>query len=118
MVAAGARNGEIHRGLAHMAKRNVLGGGRPSVPEFEAAFARALSAHQAGRLNEAESLYRALLAADKKHVRVLQMLGMLAAQQGRYDEAERLLRDALRLKPNEAGWRFNYANVLVALARF
>jgi protein O-GlcNAc transferase len=118
MVAAGARNGEMHRELAHMAKRNGLGGGRPSVPEFEAAFARALSAHQASRLDEAESLYRALLAADKKHVRVLQMLGLLAAQQGRYDEAERLLRDALRLKPNEAGWQFNYANVLVALARF
>jgi protein O-GlcNAc transferase len=101
-----------------MAKHNTHGRGRPSGPEVKQAIARAMAAHQAGRLDEAEVLYRALLADDKKQVQVLQMLGLLTAQSGRYDESERLLRDALRLKPNEAGWQFNYGNVLVALARF
>jgi protein O-GlcNAc transferase len=105
-------------GVNQVARQNVPKRGRPSTAEFEATLARALAAHQAGRLDEAESLYRALLAVDKKHVRVLQMLGLLMARRGRYDESERLLRDALRLKPNEAGWQFNYGNVLVALGRF
>jgi predicted O-linked N-acetylglucosamine transferase (SPINDLY family) len=101
-----------------MAKQNIHRRGRLSGHEVKQAIARALAAHQAGRLDEAEVLYRALLAEDKKQVQVLQMLGLLTAQRGRYDESEGLLRDALRLKPNEAGWQFNYGNVLVALGRF
>jgi predicted O-linked N-acetylglucosamine transferase (SPINDLY family) len=101
-----------------MVKQNSRGRGRPSGPEVKQAIARATAAHQAGRLDEAELLYRSLLATDKKDVQVLQMLGLLTAQSGRYDEAERLLRDALRLKPNDAGWQFNHGNVLVALGRF
>jgi len=101
-----------------MTKQNVHGRGRLSGPEVQQAIARAAAAHQAGRLDEAEGLYRALLATDKKLVPALQMLGLLTAQTGRYGESERLLRDALRLKPNDAGWQFNYGNVLVALGRF
>ena len=43
--------------------------------------ARAL--HQAGRLNEAEGLYRQILAVDPDHVEGLHLLGVVAHQGGR-----------------------------------
>lgn len=46
------------------------------------------------------------------------MLGVLYAHRGNYPEAERLLRDALRLNPNDDSAQFNYGNVLLALQRF
>jgi len=52
----------------------------------EAAFARAASAHGAGRLEDAEAGYRRILAASD-HGDARRMLGLLAAQQGRHLEA-------------------------------
>jgi protein O-GlcNAc transferase len=79
---------------------------------------QAMAAHQAGELAEAESLYRSVLSFDALQFPVLLMLGTLCAQRMNYSEAERLLRDAIRLNPNDAGAQFNYGNVLLGLQRF
>lgn len=82
------------------------------------AFREAMAAHQAGRLDEAERLYRRVLRADDKQFPVLMMLGMLSAQQGKLAEAERLLRSALAINPGNAEAQYNYGNVLLGLQRF
>jgi len=94
-----------------MAKQSKSGAGIDGLRE-------AMAAHQAGRLDEAEGLYRRALKIGGKQFPVLMMLGMLSAQRGKLEEAERLLRSALAINPDNADVRFNYGNVLLGLQRF
>jgi tetratricopeptide (TPR) repeat protein len=62
-------------------------------------FDRAVQLHQAGRLDEAEKLYRALLAQGKSSAELCANLGALLAQKNDFPAAIRLYRQALRLDP-------------------
>jgi Flp pilus assembly protein TadD len=64
------------------------------------AFDLALHHHQAGRLIEAEALYRQILAVQPKHAAALHLLGLVAHQAGQNDVAVELIRHALVLEPN------------------
>ncbi|CAO3435894.1 tetratricopeptide repeat protein [Azospirillum endophyticum] len=60
--------------------------------------------HRAGRLEEAEAVYRAAIAVDPRreasgHADALHLLGLLMHQTGRNDEALALIGEALRLDP-------------------
>ncbi len=57
--------------------------------------ALALRYHQAGRLAEAEAIYRRVLAADPEQVDALHLLGVLAHQVGRSDIAVELIGKAV-----------------------
>ena len=57
--------------------------------------------HQAGRLDEAEALYRRLLDANPRHADALHMMGLLNAQRRRFDEAARFIGQALMQLPGE-----------------
>src|SRR5437763_100319 len=48
----------------------------------------ALAAHQAGQLQQAEQMYRQILAADEKNAPAWHLLGVLAHQVGRPVDAE------------------------------
>ncbi|REK10448.1 MAG: tetratricopeptide repeat protein [Planctomycetota bacterium] len=52
--------------------------------------------HQAGRLAEAEQVYRRVLAADPGHAQALHQLGMLAMQARQFDTAVDLISRAIR----------------------
>jgi len=71
------------------------------------AFQIALQHHQAGRLAEAETLYRQILAAQPKHADALHFLGVIAVQAGRHDLAEAWLRQAIALNPDNPGAHSN-----------
>jgi tetratricopeptide (TPR) repeat protein len=77
-------------------------------------FDLALQLHQAGRLQEAERLYRQVLAQQPEHVDALHLLGVTAAQLGRGDVAVDLLRRAIALRPNFADAYSNLANALTS----
>ena len=64
-----------------------------------AALNRAISAHQAGNLSEAQALYKAVLAHDKHQFDALHMLGVLEGQLGNFEEADHLIRRALKIDP-------------------
>jgi protein O-GlcNAc transferase len=64
------------------------------------AFALAIRHHQAGRLAEAETLYRQILAVQPKHAHALDHLGVIAQQAGRYDLAVDLIRQSIVIEPN------------------
>jgi predicted O-linked N-acetylglucosamine transferase (SPINDLY family) len=78
----------------------------------------ALRHHQAGRLAEAEGLYRRVLAADPQQADALHLLGMAAQTRGRLDEAHRLVSRAVELKPAEAIFISNLGVVLEAQGHF
>ncbi|MBK1836310.1 tetratricopeptide repeat protein [Azospirillum sp. YIM B02556] len=71
----------------------------------------ALDHHQAGRVAEAEDIYRRILRADPEYADAMQLLGVLAAQTGRLTEAGRRLRQAVALRPDAAGGLSNLAGV-------
>jgi tetratricopeptide (TPR) repeat protein len=79
--------------------------------------ARALGHHQAGRLDEAETLYRELLADQPDHPDALHYLGVIALQGGNGDEAVRLIGRSLELAPANAGALNNLGQACEALDR-
>jgi predicted O-linked N-acetylglucosamine transferase (SPINDLY family) len=81
---------------------------------LQQAFDLALQHHQAGRLREAENLYRQILAYQPKHAEALHHLGMIAHQMGRNDIAVDLIRRAIALRPDYAEAHSNLGNALRA----
>lgn len=80
---------------------------------------RAASAlHQAGRLAEAEPLYRAVLDAEPARFDALHLLGVLRQQQGRSAEAAELIAAALAQRPDDPVALTNRSAALNALRRF
>ena len=88
--------------------------GLPGVPEM---FALALGHHQAGRLKEAEQLYREILAKDPRHADSLQFLGVIAHQVGRNDSAVELIEKAIALNNRVPPYYNNLGNALKALGK-
>jgi predicted O-linked N-acetylglucosamine transferase (SPINDLY family) len=70
----------------------------------------AVAHHRAGRLAEAESAYRQILARDPKHAVALNLLGVIAGQRGDEDQAIELIGKAVKLKPDFADAHNNLAN--------
>jgi protein O-GlcNAc transferase len=80
-------------------------------------FEQGVAAHQAGRLDQAEKLYREILRADAASFPALHMLGFLKAQQGRFDEAIPFLNKAVKRNPADATALAHYGHALMAAQR-
>jgi tetratricopeptide (TPR) repeat protein len=61
------------------------------------ALKRALNLHSTNRLEEAKALYRDILAEHPDEANALNLLGVLTAQEGHFDEAIRLIQKALSI---------------------
>jgi protein O-GlcNAc transferase len=81
-------------------------------------FEQGVAAHHAGRLDQAEKLYRQVLRADAASFPALHMLGFLKAQEGRYDDAITFLNKAIRKNPADQAALAHYAHALMAAQRF
>lgn len=79
--------------------------------------AEAIALHQAGRTDEAEEIYRALLAAHPESPEALQFLGIARHQAGASDEAVTLLERAVELAPGYVDAWNNLGNVLAESAQ-
>ncbi len=89
----------------------------PMSPELTARFGQALALHQAGRLTEAEPLYRQVLQAQPRHFDSLHLLGVIHYQRGEYQEAVRQIDTALRINPRAAVAHNNLGNALKDFGR-
>ena len=81
-------------------------------------FADALRHHQAGRLSEAERLYRQVLLADAHHADALHFLGVLAHQAGRNEAAVDMIGKAITQNARVPAFHNNLGNALKALGRW
>jgi predicted TPR repeat methyltransferase len=77
----------------------------------------AVAASKAGRLSDAERLFKKLLLTHPAHVRALSQLGILLAQAGRHVEAERHIRQAIDLGLRSPQIFYNHGTVLKHLQR-
>ncbi|MBV8784771.1 MAG: sulfotransferase [Gammaproteobacteria bacterium] len=100
--AARASELECDRAYAHYQR----------LTQPERHLAEAAAAVAARRLPAADTLLRARLASAPTDVVALRLLADVAALREDYAEAERLLREALRLEPGYSGARFALARVL------
>jgi predicted TPR repeat methyltransferase len=79
--------------------------------------ADAVAAHQAGRLDEAEALYRKALKRDPLNGNALSLLGLIAHQRGRPKDAVELIGRAIRRDGRVAPWHDNLGLAFQALGR-
>ncbi|HET6609758.1 MAG TPA: tetratricopeptide repeat protein [Rhodopila sp.] len=82
--------------------------------QTEAAFRLGQQLHMAGRFQEAERIYRQVVAAAPRQAEVVHALGALLLQTGRPDAADEMVRRAIGLRP-AAEFQLTRANILLAL---
>lgn len=73
----------------------------------------AIEHHQAGRFEEAETLYLAIIHAQSSHAIANHNMGLLAGQLGFHDTALPYLRKALQCASEESQFHYSYANGLL-----
>jgi len=77
----------------------------------------ALQRHRAGRLAEAEALYRQILAVQPNHADALHLLGLIAHQTGRHELAVQWICKALAIEPNYPAAHGNIGEAYRALGK-
>ncbi len=83
---------------------------RSDSPDFQ--LRQAIQAHQSGRFQEAESLYKAVLRVRPRDAETVTNLGLLFAQTGRKQEAATQFETAVSIDPDSALLRTYYGHAL------
>jgi predicted O-linked N-acetylglucosamine transferase (SPINDLY family) len=87
----------------------------PIAATLQAKFNHGLTLHQQGKLAEAERIYGEVLLEQPNHFDALHLLGIVAAQTQRTEQAVELLRRAIELNPSIPNAHNNLGNVLTEL---
>jgi len=98
-----------------MVVKNKRGRGVPEA--FRRRLGQALDHHQAGRLDEAEKLYKQALALHPRDADPLHYLGVLAHQRGDHDKAVELIARAVEVQPDAPQMLCNLAEAQRAAGR-
>jgi Tfp pilus assembly protein PilF/SAM-dependent methyltransferase len=85
--------------------------------DLNQSYQNAVSLHQAGRLSEAEGIYRNILAVQPNHVNSLHLLGVIAHQVGRNEIAVELIGQAIAANKRDADFHSNIGVALRELGR-
>jgi tetratricopeptide (TPR) repeat protein len=99
-----------------MAKRNKTLSKKNAL-RSETLLQNGLAYHQAGRLQEAETLYQSILQEQSQHPDALHLLGVIASQVGKYDLAVNLIENAIKINPTTPVFYNNLGNALKELGR-
>lgn len=106
-----------HGGASGGGSAGALPGGQPDGAVLRDWLEKAVEHHRAGRLGDAERLYRSVLDSHPDHPEALHLLGLLAFQAGQAAAAEPLVRRAIGVSPDAAGYRDTLGTILAALGR-
>lgn len=79
---------------------------------------RAVAAHQAGNVAEAEHLCHEILDCNPHNVNAQHFLGLIEAQRGRFEQADSWFSQAAAGNPTSPDFHVNHGFVLFALGRF
>ena len=82
------------------------------TPEADKRLERAVAAHQAGNLQEAEKIYREVLQSNPDNSDALHLLGLIAGGAGQLEAADALIARAVRCGPSVAYYRFSHGIIL------
>ncbi|WP_345812133.1 tetratricopeptide repeat protein [Paraburkholderia sp. PREW-6R] len=101
--------------MDHPSHRDTARGDAPPAAYLASLIDAALEAHQAGRLDTAEPIYREALALAPKHTKALHYFGVLQHQRGNHDLAAGLLSQALKIDRSDAACWSNRGLVAASL---
>jgi tetratricopeptide (TPR) repeat protein len=90
---------------------------RPAPAPVQDIFDAAVAHHQAGRVAEAEALYRQVLALSPDHADSLNLLGVAAIQSGRSETAIALFARAVAANPRADSYHSNLGSALAGAGR-
>jgi protein O-GlcNAc transferase len=85
---------------------------------IEQALQRAIDAHKAGKLQDAESIYRAILQNQPKHPIANHNIGVLALSVNKPDAALPFLKNAVEENPNQMQFWISYVDGLIKARQF
>ena len=85
---------------------------------IEQALQQAVEAHKAGKLQDAEALYRAILQAQPKHPDANHNLGVLAVSVDKPEAALPLFKTALEANPSQGQFWLSYIDALIKEKQF
>lgn len=97
-----------------MNKRYGAGAAKKQLSAFE----KGSQLLRAGKVEEAEALYRRFLAKNPSHAGVLNNLGVIEKNRGNYEEAIRLYDRILASNPGNANALANKGNLLQTIGRY
>jgi tetratricopeptide (TPR) repeat protein len=89
----------------------------PGAMRLQQSLDLALQHHQAGRLAEAEAIYRRILALQPENSDALNLLGVIASQKGEHRQAVELIKRAISINPRDSAYQNNLGNVFKDLSR-
>lgn len=79
---------------------------------------QALGFHQAGKIDQAKTLYQKILMTQPRHAEVLRLLGVIELQLGHMEECVKYLGRSLAVLPRQAETHYNLAVALASLKRY
>ena len=85
---------------------------------IEQALQRAVEAHKAGKLQDAEALYRAILQAQPQHPDANHNLGVMAVSLNKTAAALPLFKIALEANPSQGQFWLSYVDALIKEKQF
>lgn len=85
--------------------------------QIEALFQQGARLHGAGRMADAEQVYRQVLSTEPRHADTLHMLGVLALQAGHPTPAADLIGQAIAVRPSEPMYYVNRAHARLAVGQ-
>ena len=85
---------------------------------IDQALQKAVEAHKAGKLQDAESLYRAILQAQPNHPDANHNLGVIAVSLNKAEVALPLFKTALEVNPNQGQFWLSYIDTLIKEKKF
>jgi Tfp pilus assembly protein PilF len=89
----------------------------PKASKLDLALQEAIQHHQAGRLAEAEKLYRRILRERPSHAAANNALGIALKDLGKLDDAAALFQRVVNVSPDSAAAHNNLGNVLFELGQ-
>ena len=84
---------------------------------IDQALQQAIEAHKAGRVQEADRLYTAILKAQPKHPDANHNMGVLAVGVGKVEQALPFFKKALEANPATAQFWLSYIDALIKLGK-
>ena len=90
----------------------------PSQNEIANLLQEAITCHQQGEIDQAESLYRRVIKVKPRQPDSLHLLGVIAHQRGNHEQAIKLIRRALTYKTSDATFYNNLGEAYRALEDF
>src|SRR5438876_9145689 len=83
----------------------------PSSRTPEQTLQRALAHHERGELEQAEVIYRQILAANPDNADALNLLARVAHQTGHHAQAAELVERAIQINPKDAHYHCNLGDI-------